>query len=99
MVGYQQVDDNSNAIPVMRPGSTQVVDGSSASAQTAQAFSGAKVVYLCSASAYYVKVGSNPTAASSDSMLVPGNVPLYIRVNNGEKIAVEGASVNITTME
>lgn len=97
MVSKQFIDGNGGVAPVMKPGNTQVVDGTSASAQTS-VYSTRNVIYLCSTGAFNLAVGTNPTASNS-TMYIPAGLPTYIRVDQGNKIAVFGASVNITTME
>jgi len=52
---------------------------------------------LSSDQACYIKLGTSPTASvASGSMRIPANTLLYIKVNNGEEIAVVRETTNGT---
>jgi len=93
-------DNNYTPIQAFVPAtSTEVVDGTSASAQTAAAIHANEYtivrVSAQTADCYY-KLGSNPTAVSgADIYLAKGSYE-YVIVPPAEKIAVIGGKLNIT---
>lgn len=94
------IDTNYNPIQAFVPNtSSEVIDGTSASAQTAAVLSttGYTLVRLSAQTAdCYYKLGSNPTAVSgSDIYLAKGSYE-YVIVPPAEKIAVIGGKLNIT---
>jgi|TARA_Y100001972_G_C7583307_1_gene292544 hypothetical protein len=67
--------------------STQTVNVTDTSAQSAAIASGIHHVRLVSTSNCHYLIGANPTATTS-SVYLPANVIEKIRINQGEKIAI-----------
>lgn len=79
------IDGNRNAVPALRPGTTERVATSTASAASA-AVTASSIVRVISSTDVFLAVGTNPTATTS-SMLLPANTPEYIKLNTGDRIA------------
>jgi hypothetical protein len=96
------MDGNGNPIPVLQYGASQAVAFGPASLQSTALAADTRVVRLCATNACYVKVGANPTATANDPLL-PANMPEYIQVLGGEKVAVlqvaAAGSLNIVEMK
>ncbi len=92
-------DNNGRTVPkVLKPSSSQSIDGSSASAQSTE-YTLDSVVRVASSAAINIKVGSNPTATTS-TMLIPASQGVeFIRVNKGDKVAILGSVAILTVME
>lgn len=90
-------DENSKPISVLRISTTEEVDGTSASAQNTTAYDKDTVIRIVSDAAVNVAVGTNPTATGTTAFL-PANVIEYLKMNDGDKIAVLGGVLNISIM-
>lgn len=72
---------------VYRWGTNQTVSYTSTSVANSTAFvTGIQAVRVLASTSCHIKVGASPTATSSDTRLA-ANVPEYIEVSPGEKIA------------
>lgn len=69
------------------PMGTQALTTSGTSAQSTANTNGASVAMLFSDVAHYVTEGSDPTATTANSVLVPGGVPIWLRLTMGHKLA------------
>lgn len=80
-------DGQGNPIPALKPGVVQTVSisGTSAAISTATA-KATKVIRVVSTTNCHYKLGSSPTATTSDSYL-PAGVIEYLAVIGGQKIA------------
>lgn len=81
-------DRNGYAIPVLKFGATETVAATIASAQSTADSTKDRVIRMISDIDFYAKQGSNPTAASTDSALVPAGVEAIVVVPKGEVVAV-----------
>lgn len=92
-------DHRGDTAPILsiRHESTQVVDGTSASAQSNVIDAHAEAwVRIAAYDDVHIAFGSDPTATASHIYLPQGMVE-YFRVKNGYKIAVIGGKINIST--
>lgn len=97
-MALQPVDENGKSVPCLKIGTTEIIDGTSASAQSTTTFTANTVIRVVSDSAVNLAVGANPTATSS-TLLLPANTVEYFRISAGQEIAVLGGSLNLTVME
>jgi hypothetical protein len=84
------MDDN------FRPGKAYTITVTATSAQGPAVSAGVRVLYLVASAPTTpvpcnVRVGSNPTALTTDT-LIPPNYPVLINVAPGEKLAAIGTS-------
>lgn len=97
----QFIDDNNNPISVFAEDDTQVVDGTSASAQSTAITTGRNENLVRVASLdknVNIAFGTNPTATASTMILPLGTVEFF-KVYDGYKIAVLGGKISITLMQ
>jgi len=92
----QPTDVNGRQIEVLRPkpDSTQVI---TAGNQTT-AFTEKAVVRIILEGTGYIKFGTNPTAADTDTIII-GESTEYFKVNTDDKISVYGSAMHIDIME
>lgn len=77
-----------NYSDVFTPSTNQTVAVGAASAAVTNPFGAyTTVVRLCSTTACHIALGANPTATAS-SIYLPANVPWFIEVAPGQKVAV-----------
>ena len=67
---------------------TEVVSTSGTSAQTTGTSDGVGVATVFCATAVMALAGSNPTASATAGRYVPANLPIDIRVEDGDKVAL-----------
>lgn len=79
--------DRSNPFPAILPATAIVVAVTNASVQSAAMAAGVSLVRVVSTVVAHIKIGANPTAATTDTYL-PAGVPEYFMVDEGDKIAV-----------
>lgn len=77
------------------PGVSQNVAFSSSSAQSAAFQSSTSIIQLVATQVCFIKMGSNPTATSSD-MYIPANTVVRVGVTAGQKLAVIRSSADGT---
>jgi hypothetical protein len=97
----QFIDDNNNPISVFAESDTQVVDGTSASAQSTAITTGRNENLVRIATLdknVNIDFGTNPTATASTMILPLGTVEFF-KVYDGYKIAVLGGKISITLMQ
>jgi hypothetical protein len=94
-----QLDPNQVALGVPRMGTTQVFTVTNSSVQsTAFGASTTMVRVSCSLGHCHFQIGTNPTASTTTSPMMPNNFSEIIKVNAGEKIAViKDATVTTST--
>ena len=92
----QPTDINGRQIEVLRPKpeSTQVITTGN---QTTE-FTEPCVVRVILENTGYIKFGTNPTAADTDTMLI-GESTEYFKVNATDKISVSGTTMHLDVME
>ena len=90
-------DQQRESIDVLRPSSSQDVDGTLASAQSS-VLTGSVIRVVAEGGAATIAFGSNPTAGTTDTYLPQGHVE-YFKIVSGELVAVFGAIVNVSVME
>lgn len=74
-------------VPGITPGVSQVLAIGSSSAASNAVGSNTTAVQLIATVACFISVGASPTAVANTSMYVPANIPIYIGVGPGQKIA------------
>jgi len=79
-------------IPGIIPGVSQSVAISGSSAQSGALGANTVAAMLCATVACFVAVGASPTAALNTSLFLPANVPVFVGVQGGFKVAVIGTS-------
>jgi hypothetical protein len=94
-----QLDPNQVALGVPRMGTTQVFTVTNSSVQsTAFGASTTMVRVSCSLGHCHFQIGTNPTASTTTSPMMPNNFSEIFKVNAGEKIAViKDATVTTST--
>ena len=94
----QMIDLNGRVMPIVRLGATQVVDGSSASAQsTVIDAANESVVRIACVDDIHIAIATDPTATTSSILLPAGSVE-YVAIPAGSKIAALGGKANITVV-
>lgn len=81
----------------MRPTTTQKVNSSGTSAQSAAFAANIDYVRVCADAACHIEFGVNPTATTS-KIYLPADDVEYFKVSPGEKVAVIG-TVNLYVSE
>lgn len=81
----------------MRPTTTQKVNSSGTSAQSAAFSANIDYVRVCADAACHIEFGVNPTATTS-KIYLPADDVEYFKVSPGEKVAVIG-TVNLYVSE
>lgn len=81
----------------MRPTTTQKVNSSGTSAQSAAFAANIEYVRVCADAACHIEFGVNPTATTS-KIYLPADDIEYFKVSPGEKVAVIG-TVNLYVSE
>lgn len=81
----------------MRPTTTQKVNSSGTSAQSAAFAANIEYVRVCADAACHIEFGVNPTATTS-KIYLPADDVEYFKVSPGEKVAVIG-TVNLYVSE
>lgn len=81
----------------MRPTTTQKVNSSGTSAQSAAFAANIEYVRVCADAACHIEFGVNPTATTS-KIYLPADDVEYFKVSSGEKVAVIG-TVNLYVSE
>lgn len=88
------------SFPAIFQGDSQNISFNATSTQSTAVGADTRIVRLVATKACYIKIGSNPTAAASTSMLLPADVFEYIGVRPGDKVAViqlaEAGVLNVT---
>lgn len=74
------------------PGVSQAVSISGTSAQSSALGSNTTAAMLCATVACFVALGTSPTAVANTSLFLPANVPVFVGVQGGHKVAVIGTS-------
>jgi hypothetical protein len=83
-------DDNGQVATFGRPGVSQVITVGATSSQSTAVAADCTIVRLANTNAapLFFAVGTNPTATTTTSAMLPVNAVEYIAVSGGEKIAV-----------
>jgi len=79
-------------VPGIKPGASQSVSIGGSSTQGTAVAGNTTAVLLCATVACFVAVGSNPTAVAGTSLYLPANVPLFVGIGAGQKVAAIQAS-------
>ena len=90
-------DQQRESIDVLRPSSSQDVDGTLSSTQSS-VLDGTVIRVVAEGGAGTIAFGANPTATTTDTYLPQGHVE-YFKIITGERVAVFGAVVNVVVME
>jgi hypothetical protein len=83
-------DDNGQVATFGRPGVSQVITVGATSSQSNAVAADCTIVRLANINSapLFFAVGTNPTATTTTSAMLPVNAVEYIAVNGGDKIAV-----------
>lgn len=92
-----EIDENFFPIECLQEYSTEVVDGTSASAQSAAISADFIRIANGSAGAVQIAFGANPTATTS-SMYLPAGCSELFRITSGQKVAALGGKISISIM-
>jgi len=82
----------SKAVPGIYPGTSQSVAIGGSSTQSSAVADTTTAVLLTATVACFIAVGASPTAVANTSMYLPANVPTYVGIAGGQKVAVIQAS-------
>jgi len=92
------IDENGFPIEVLKETSSQVVDGTSASAQSTAITADFVRIANGHTAAVQIAFGADPTATTSSMYLPAGSIELF-RIVSGTKVAVLGGKISISIME
>lgn len=81
------------------PGPSQAVSISGSSAASSAVGANTTAVLLCATVACFVAVGAAPVAVANTSLYLPANVPLFVGIAGGQKVAVIGTSGSLYITE
>jgi len=94
----QLYDANGNPIPVLKLGTHEEIDGTSASAQNSTAITTRLIRIFAVSGTVRFLIGPNPTALATSIPLAEG-AEIYQPINSGQKIAVLGGVANVAQVE
>lgn len=88
--GKPATTENDSPAPIYQGDTTasETVTTSGTSAQTTGTSDGVGVATIFCASALYALAGSNPTVTATNGRYIPANLPIDIRVEDGDKVAL-----------
>lgn len=75
------------SLPGINPSVSQKVAFTGTSAQSAAFQSSTQVIQVVATAACFLAFGSSPTAVADTSLYLPPNVPMFIGVSGGMKVA------------
>ena len=83
-------DDNGQIATFGKMGTTQVMTVTASSVQSTAVAANCTIVRLANASTApaFFTIGSNPTATTTTSAMLPANAVEYVEVTGGDKVAV-----------
>ena len=91
-----QRDDNGSPTGLMELTFAHDIDGTSQNAQS-NAINGSVVRIVSLDNILRVKIGTNPTAGTTNDIAVPALGEIYQPIEPGQKVAVRGGKANIST--
>lgn len=94
----QPTDLNGNPVAVVKLGTHEEIDGTSASAQNSTAIATRVIRIFATTGNVRFLIGDNPTALAT-SIPLAENTEIYQPINPGQKIAVLGGKINVAQVE
>lgn len=88
------VDDFGARIQALRPGASQTLAVTAASAATLPFTAGTSVVRLVATAPCFVAVGSDPVATAAAGLYLPQGVPEYFHLRPGDRVAAVRAGID-----